>query len=345
MVQEGAVVVVDLEAEGMVEADRVGAERAHHSEVVAAIGAPLRRIARLRHVLRGQAPAAASMLCAGKRAVGDAVHGAQRRQDARREAHRLARGRGRGGRQGRRLLRARGRRARDGHWRLHRRGAGAHPNLAHGDAALPRRRNRCGAVTEGAQQPRQLRAEAAHRPRRARRGVVADLPGRMDLGAQAEEPEVHLRSSLLVCGLELEEGRTDEPIAPAGCGQHGLQVGLNSGRWLAVGTILPDEPRRGPEPRVVLGDHLVDEGPRRLGVQAVYPSLGKCVAEVCQRRPRLVPRDAGVLDRRSDVLEPKDARARHEAIDGCPQGERPRRRQLHSPAVDSGLLLRGQDAI
>mmetsp|Transcript_74701 Transcript_74701/g.216808 ORF Transcript_74701/g.216808 Transcript_74701/m.216808 type:complete len:283 (-) Transcript_74701:9-857(-) len=282
MVQEGAVVVVDLEAEGMVEADRVGAERAHHSEVVAAIGAPLRRIARLRHVLRREAHAATDMLRARKRAVGDAFHGAQRRQVAMWQALRRARARRQHLRRGRRLLRRLCLGALE-------QSRGAHaPPLRHG--ATPCIRDRTRTQRQVPRQVLQPRIQAVNRP------LEGDGACRVQARlAKTKQAEVHLGSALPVGRLKLEHRAAHEEAAVLLSRlPHALQVRLNGGLRHAVATVLADKPRDRRKAIIVFCDHLLHEAPRRLSVQPVHPPRPKGLGELPQGGAGLVPSDRGI---------------------------------------------------
>mmetsp|Transcript_55431 Transcript_55431/g.155556 ORF Transcript_55431/g.155556 Transcript_55431/m.155556 type:complete len:384 (+) Transcript_55431:688-1839(+) len=218
VVQERAVVLFDLEAEGVVQADGVGAQLPHRAEVVAPARTPLGGVARLQHVFRGEALAAAGVRRARQRAVRDAL---ERRPPV------TARGRHRnGGRRRPRLSGRGGSGGRDGCvWRLHAhlRGIGASSRRARQSDAAPSGRHCRGPSAAGAQQPRQGGVEATHGPCRARGCVVANLSGLADLLAQAEEAEVHLGAALLVGGLELEQDRSHEGRRGAvGCLRHRL---------------------------------------------------------------------------------------------------------------------------
>mmetsp|Transcript_75544 Transcript_75544/g.164832 ORF Transcript_75544/g.164832 Transcript_75544/m.164832 type:complete len:359 (+) Transcript_75544:985-2061(+) len=98
-VQEGSVIAVDAEAEGVVETHSAGTELNHGVQVVTAMGSPLQRVGRLHHVLRGPAVAAAVVLDAGQSAVGDAAQRLQGRELPGREGRARRAGLGlRGGR-------------------------------------------------------------------------------------------------------------------------------------------------------------------------------------------------------------------------------------------------------
>mmetsp|Transcript_125737 Transcript_125737/g.361476 ORF Transcript_125737/g.361476 Transcript_125737/m.361476 type:complete len:291 (+) Transcript_125737:508-1380(+) len=202
---------------------------------------------------------------------------------------------------------------------------------------------------QSSRQEVQVCIEAMHRPRSAIRVVlVAQRPclAKQNI-AQTEQPEVHLRAAFPVRRLELEHGAADEIAAlHLGRALHAFQVLPDLGFRLTVAAVLSDEPRDGGELCIVLRDELIDEVPRRLGVQAVDPPRPEGLPHLMHRCAGLIvlsPRR--VVQSGDDVLKAENAWPVHLTVDRGPHRERPSDCELDTARRYASLLLRSEDSV
>mmetsp|Transcript_144326 Transcript_144326/g.366387 ORF Transcript_144326/g.366387 Transcript_144326/m.366387 type:complete len:371 (+) Transcript_144326:342-1454(+) len=185
-----------------------------------------------------------------------------------------------------------------------------------------------------------------HGPPLTRRHLVAQLARlAKQLAAEAEETEVHLRAALPIRCLELEEGRAQEIRAPIGVRAHGLEIGLDDRPVLAVAAVLADEPGRGRKVVVLLGDHVLDKVPRRLGVQAVDPARVEGLLQLGLRRAWLVVYNARIRGDGHHVLEAEGPRTEDLSVDRSQHSEGPGHGEVDAARLDPSLLLGGQDPV
>mmetsp|Transcript_74337 Transcript_74337/g.215437 ORF Transcript_74337/g.215437 Transcript_74337/m.215437 type:complete len:496 (+) Transcript_74337:154-1641(+) len=218
-----------------------------------------------------------------------------------------------------------------------------------GEGAAPRRGDGgcpLGCRARVVAEPRTLR-KAAHRPTLAWRPPIAhQLRLGDDLVPQTKQPELHDRAAFLVSGLELAHDGAGKVRAPlARVRVHGQQVVFNGAGSPLEGPELAEKPRNGLE-AVVLSKHnflyIIPVGRR---VQTVHPSFAESLAQVRQRRPRMVADNTRIADAHHHVLKPKDAGAADPPVDGAPLREGPCHGEPHTARSHSRLALRRQNAV